>query len=115
VHEIANPEAISYAMVWLCGALAALARTLRDSDYRDSVRAAGAVACGGFIAFSFVGILRAHFPGNWHSEYYSLAVASVVGLTGKSVDRYARALVSLVSRIKLPELDTESENERDES
>lgn len=97
-----DPEAVTFASVWLAGAFAALARTFRDSDYRDFYRACGVVACGGCLAFSFVGIVGAHVGGHFSSRPYSLAVAFVVGLAGKDLDYWVRYLVSIVARIKIP-------------
>ena len=97
-----DPEAVTFASVWLAGAFASLARTFRDSDYRDFYRACGAVACGGCIAFGFVSIVGAHVGGHFGSRPYDLGVAFVVGLAGKDLDYWVRYLVSFVTRIKLP-------------
>jgi len=97
-----DPEAVTFVSVWLAGAFAALARTFRDSVHRDFYRACGVVACGGCLAFSFVGIVGPHVGGHFDSRTYSLAVAFVVGLAGKDLDYWVRYLVSVVTRIKFP-------------
>jgi hypothetical protein len=102
VHEFSSNEAITIATIWLVGSMAALARTLRDSDSRNYWSAFGAVSCGGFLAVSFCGIASAHIGGYFASGGYSIAVASLVGLMGKSLDSLCRTLVSLVLKIKLP-------------
>lgn len=107
-------QAITYGSVWLLGALAALARSLRESDYRDFWRACGSVACGGFIAFSVVGIAGAHIGGHFNSREYSLAVAVAVGLGGQSLDSWLRWLVALITRIKLPDLQPNKNDKSDQ-
>ena len=104
MHELLDAQTITYALVWLVGSLASLARTLRDSDCRNFWRGVGVVACGGFISLSAVGILSAHFGGNFNSRFYALAVASFVGLAGKSLDAWLRMLAAIVLKIKLPDL-----------
>lgn len=113
MHELLDAQTITYASVWLVGSLAALARTLRDSDTRNFWRCVGAVACGGFISLSVVGILTAHFGGHFNSRGYSMAVASFVGLAGKSLDTWLRMLGAIVFRIKLPDL-SELKNDSDQ-
>lgn len=104
MHELLDAQTVTYAFVWLVGSLAALARALRDADTRNFWRCVGAVACGGFIALSTVGVCAAHFGGHFNSRGYSLAVASFVGLAGKSLDSWIRMLGAIVLKIKLPDL-----------
>lgn len=103
MHGFSSSEVIVYSTVWLVGALASFFRTLNDSDYRDYWRVLGAVGCGGFLAVSAVGILGSHFPGSFGSGGYSIGVASLIGLLGKSTDYWTRALGGMVLRMKLPE------------
>lgn len=102
MHGFSSNEAVLYATIWTVGALAALARALRDADGHDLWSVLGACMCGGFLAVSFTGILSAHFPGQFGTGGYHLGVASLVGLLGKSTDFWTRSLLSFVMRIRLP-------------
>ncbi len=103
LKELFNEEAITFASLWLAGALTTLARTLRDSDYRDCWRAFGAVALGGLVSCCVVGIAGAHIGGHFTSRSYSIAVAIALGIIGKPAESYVRAMASLAVRVKVPE------------
>lgn len=103
MHGISSDEAIAAAVIWCVGALAALATTLRDANYRSCWRAAGAMGVGGFIAICTVGVLSTHYPSAVDSGLGTLACASMAGLVGKQSDQVIRWLFGIVFRVKFPD------------
>lgn len=108
MHELANQETYTYAILWLIGACASLVGTINDPSYRFSWRLLGAIGCGGFLATATCGLLSSSVAsGGGASGYPSgseIGLASFVGLLGKHSDQVLRWLTNKVSegKVKLP-------------
>lgn len=101
-------DAYVYAILWLIGAAASLARSLNDPNYRSSWRVFGAITCGGFLALVAVGLLVENRTGSSSASSnigYSLGLASLFGLLGKDCDQVLRWITNKLSagKMQLPE------------